>query len=156
MSLTTLRSCGRPGALAWGAATRAVLRRWHGSGEKLSGPTVPITFHHLKDDSRRTVEAYVGENLLEVAHRLHLPLEGACEGSIACSTCHCIFDDDLYDELPEPEEDEDDMLDLAFALTPTSRLGCQVVVTEAMADETVTIPAATTNFYVDGHVPTPH
>ena len=130
------------------ALSRRALRR--------AASTVPITFHHLKDDSRRTVDAEVGENLLEVAHHNGIPLEGACEGSIACSTCHLIFDDDRYDELPEPCEDEDDMLDLAFALTPTSRLGCQVIVTEDMAGETVTIPAATTNFYVDGHVPTPH
>ena len=118
--------------------------------------TVPITFYHLKDNSRTTVDAEVGENLLEIAHHAHIPLEGACEGSIACSTCHLIFSDEVYDELPEPLEDEDDMLDLAFGLTPTSRLGCQVIVTEDMAGQTVTIPAASTNFYVDGHVPTPH
>jgi len=64
--------------------------------------------------------------MLEVAHRNDIELEGACEGSLACSTCHVIIDDQaVYDALPEPDDDENDMLDLAFGLTETSRLGCQ-------------------------------
>ena len=74
----------------------------------------------------------------------------------ACSTCHVIFDDETYDNLPEPSEDEDDMLDQAFGLTATSRLGCQVVIEKEHDGIVVTLPKATRNFYVDGHVPKPH
>jgi ferredoxin len=63
---------------------------------------------------------------------------------------------ELYDSLPEPSEEEEDMLDMAFGLTETSRLGCQVTVTEDMDGMTLEMPAATRNFYVDGHVPKPH
>merc|ERR1712032_894137 len=88
--------------------------------------------------------------------RVFALLAGACECSIACSTCHVILEDEVYDRLEEPEEEEDDMLDLAFGLTPTSRLGCQIIVTEDMDNITVDLPAATRNMYVDGHVPQPH
>jgi len=76
-------------------------------------------------------------------------MEGACEGSIACSTCHVILDDDVYDSLPEPCEEEDDMLDMAPGLTESSRLGCQVFLTTAMDGIRVKLPMATRNFYVD-------
>ena len=73
------------------------------------------------------------------------------------STCHVILPEPLYDALDEASEDEEDMLDLAFGLTPTSRLGCQVVITEHdFKDQVVELPKATRNFYVDGHVPKPH
>jgi ferredoxin-2, mitochondrial len=66
------------------------------------------------------VKAAVGENMLSVAHRENIDLEGACEGSLACSTCHVIVqDENMYDKLPEPDDDENDMLDLAFGLTET-------------------------------------
>ena len=107
------------------------------------------------------MDARVGETLLQVAHRNHIDIEGACEGVCACSTCHVILSDELYDKLTdewdqEPSEDEEDMLDMAFGLTDTSRLGCQVSVTEEMDGEEVHLPSATRNFYVDGHVPQPH
>ena len=98
----------------------------------------------------------VGANFLRSAQRHDLELEGACEGVCACSTCHVIFDDETYDSLPEPSEDEDDMLDQAFGLTATSRLGCQVVIEKEHEGIVVTLPKATRNFYVDGHVPKPH
>lgn len=104
-----------------------------------------------------TVEAPLGENLLEVAHSNEIDLEGACEGSLACSTCHVIVEDQAYyDKIPEPDDDENDMLDLAFGLTDTSRLGCQVIATEELDGMHVTIPSATRNFAVDGFVPKPH
>jgi ferredoxin len=79
-----------------------------------------------KDGREETVSAPLGKSLLEVAHANDIELEGACEGSLACSTCHVIVEDEaLYRRLPEPCEDELDMLDLAFGLTDTSRLGCQ-------------------------------
>jgi ferredoxin len=86
--------------------------------------------------------------LLRTAQRYELEIEGACEGVCACSTCHCILESNVYDSLPEPTEKEEDMLDQAFGLTPTSRLGCQVVVTKDMEGITVKLPKATRNFYV--------
>jgi ferredoxin len=74
----------------------------------------------------------------------------------ACSTCHVIFPLDIYDKLPEPSEAEEDMLDMAFGLTETSRLGCQITITEDMDGLVLQMPKATRNFYVDGHKPRPH
>lgn len=76
--------------------------------------------------------------------------------SLACSTCHVILEDDIFDNLEPAEDEEEDMLDLAFGLTPTSRLGCQVIVDESFANTKIVLPKATRNFYVDGHVPKPH
>ena len=95
--------------------------------------------------TRHEIDARVGQSLLEIAHANGLDLEGSCEGSLACSTCHVIVDEAFYDKLPEPTEDEDDMLDLAFALTHTSRLGCQIVMTDELDGLTVTLPPATRN-----------
>ena len=75
---------------------------------------------------------------------------GACEGSVACSTCHVILPEEYYNLLPEPEDDENDMLDMAFGLTDTSRLGCQVKVTRELDGITCTLPSATRNMFVDG------
>lgn len=77
---------------------------------------------------------------------------GACEGSVACSTCHVILSPEHYDLLPEPEDDENDMLDMAFGLSETSRLGCQVRLTRELDGMTATLPAATRNMFVDGAV----
>ncbi len=83
--------------------------------------------------------------------------KGACEGSLACSTCHVIVEDeDYFERIPEPDDDENDMLDLAFGLTDTSRLGCQVKAAKELDGLKVRIPSATRNFAVDGHVPKPH
>lgn len=70
------------------------------------------------------MEAEEGKSLLEVAHMNEIPVEGACEGSLACSTCHVIISKKLFKQLEEPCEDEEDMLDLAPDLEDTSRLGC--------------------------------
>ena len=99
----------------------------------------------LKDGSRKEVDAPIGLSVLEIAHRNHVDIEGACEGSLACSTCHVIVDPDWYDLLQEASEDEEDMLDLAFNLTKTSRLGCQIVITEELDGLTVRLPVATRN-----------
>ncbi|CAM9525853.1 unnamed protein product, partial [Hapterophycus canaliculatus] len=92
--------------------------------------SVEITWQS-KDGSKKTT-AKCGMNLMRVAHKHGIDLEGACEGVCACSTCHIILDGEVFDELPEASEDEEDMLDLAFGLTETSRLGCQVIVTPEM------------------------
>ena len=101
------------------------------------------------DGTRREVDAPLGLSVLEIAHRNGVDIEGACEGSLACSTCHVIVDPDWFARLEEPTEDEDDMLDLAFGLTPTSRLGCQIVITQELDGLTVTLPAETYNLLLD-------
>ncbi|MSP89168.1 MAG: 2Fe-2S iron-sulfur cluster binding domain-containing protein [Alphaproteobacteria bacterium] len=99
--------------------------------------------------TRHEVDAPVGLSVLEIAHRNKLSLEGACEGSLACSTCHVIVSAEDYERLKEATEEEEDMLDLAFGLTHTSRLGCQIIVTDELDGLTVTLPAATRNMMVD-------
>ena len=107
-----------------------------------------MTFIDAKGN-RKEVEAPVGLSVLEIAHRNKIDLEGACEGSLACSTCHVIVDRDWFDDLDEASEEEEDMLDLAFGLTHTSRLGCQIKMTEELDGLVVTLPAATRNMMVD-------
>jgi 2Fe-2S ferredoxin len=98
-----------------------------------------------RDGSRREVEAPVGLSVLEIAHRNDIDIEGACEGSLACSTCHVIVDSEWYELLKDATEDEEDMLDLAFGLTQTSRLGCQIIMTEELDGLTVALPAGVRN-----------
>lgn len=100
------------------------------------------------DDTKVEVDAPVGLSVLEIAHRHNIDLEGACEGSLACSTCHVVVNQEWYDALPQAEENEEDMLDLAFGLTCTSRLGCQIIMTEELEGLTVKLPAATRNMLV--------
>lgn len=94
------------------------------------------------------VDAPVGLSVLEIAHRNNVDLEGACEGSLACSTCHVVVDKEWYAMLPPSSEEEEDMLDLAFALTTTSRLGCQIIMTEELDGLTLRLPSATRNMMV--------
>jgi 2Fe-2S ferredoxin len=101
-----------------------------------------------RDGTHREVEAPLGTSVLQVARRHDIDIEGACEGSLACSTCHIIVDPEWYDLLKEASEDEDDMLDLAFNLTKTSRLGCQIIITEELDGLTVLLPAATRKLLV--------
>src|SRR5512135_1572914 len=103
----------------------------------------------LQDGTRREVEAPIGLSVLEIAHRNSIDLEGACEGSLACSTCHVIVDPDDFERLKDATEDEEDMLDLAWGLTETSRLGCQIIITDELDGLTVKLPAATRNMMVD-------
>jgi 2Fe-2S ferredoxin len=98
-----------------------------------------------RDGTRREVDAPVGLSVLEIAHKHDIDIEGACEGSLSCSTCHVIVDPEWYDLLKEASEDEEDMLDLAFGLTATSRLGCQIIITEELDGLTVQLPKATRN-----------
>ena len=98
-----------------------------------------------RDGTRREVDAPVGLSVLEIAHRHGVDVEGACEGSLACSTCHVIVDEDWFGKLAKPTEDEEDMLDLAFDLQETSRLGCQIIMTDALDGLVVKLPAGTRN-----------
>ncbi|KAI0305188.1 2Fe-2S ferredoxin-type domain-containing protein [Multifurca ochricompacta] len=115
-----------------------------------SGSHIKLHFRDSKGELIKTVEANEGDDILSIAHEHDIDLEGACEGSVACSTCHIILSPKHYDLLPEPEDDENDMLDMAFGLCETSRLGCQVKLTRELDDMTATLPAATRNMFVDG------
>jgi len=98
--------------------------------------------------TRTEVDAPVGLSVLEIAHKNKIDLEGACEGSLACSTCHVVVDASFFDMLETPAEEEEDMLDLAFGLTHTSRLGCQIIMSDALDGLVVSLPAATRNMQV--------
>lgn len=100
-----------------------------------------------RDGSRRQVDAPVGQSLLDIAQANGIDIEGACEASLCCTTCHVIVDSGDYARLADASEDEDDMLDLAFGLTRTSRLGCQVTMTEELDGLTVTLPPETRNMF---------
>lgn len=117
--------------------------------------TVNVTYID-REDNKINVKAKVGDNVLYLAHRNNVDLEGACEASLACSTCHVYVHEDYFDNLPEPLEEEDDMLDMAPFLQDNSRLGCQIILTKEMDGIELTLPKITRNFYVDGHVPKPH
>ncbi|KIK70340.1 hypothetical protein GYMLUDRAFT_148724, partial [Collybiopsis luxurians FD-317 M1] len=114
------------------------------------GTGIKVHFKDSKGNPIKTVEVNEGDDILAIAHEYDIDLEGACEGSVACSTCHVILTPEYYDLLPEPEDDENDMLDMAFGLTDTSRLGCQVKLTKELDGLTATLPSATRNMFVDG------
>ncbi len=98
-----------------------------------------------RDGARREVDAPLGLSVLEIAHKHGVDIEGACEGSLACSTCHVIVDPSWYGKLAAATEDEEDMLDLAFGLEETSRLGCQIVMIDALDGLVVKLPAGSRN-----------
>lgn len=110
---------------------------------------MPKITYQLPDGTRKVVDAEDGLSVLEVAHKNHIDLEGACEGSLACATCHVIVAPEWYGKLPEATEEEEDMLDMAFGLTPTSRLGCQIIVSDATDGLVISLPEATRNMAVD-------
>ena len=134
-SLSTIQNWNhvRSSASDYQVSTRAY------SSTTPSFKTVSITYIEA-DGTSKTVDAEVGKDLMTVAHDNDIELEGACGGELACSTCHLIFDADIYETLPEKEDEEDDMLDLAFEVTETSRLGCQIPVQENFDGMTVQIP----------------
>jgi 2Fe-2S ferredoxin len=98
-----------------------------------------------RDGNRKEVDAPLGLSVLEIAHKHGVDIEGACEGSLACSTCHVVVDPSWYGKLAGATEDEEDMLDLAFDLQETSRLGCQIIMTDALDGLVVKLPAGTRN-----------
>ncbi len=97
--------------------------------------------------ARREIDAPEGLTLLEVCRRFAVDIEGACGGEMACATCHVVVRERWYDRLPEPEPDEEDMLDLAAGLTATSRLGCQIVLTAALDGLEVRLPETGENLW---------
>lgn len=82
----------------------------------------------------------IGDTLLRAAQAAGLPLEGTCEGQMACSTCHVVVDPEWFDRLEAASEEEEDMLDLAAGVRRTSRLSCQIVLDSAMEGLTASIP----------------
>ncbi|MSO92861.1 MAG: 2Fe-2S iron-sulfur cluster binding domain-containing protein [Rhodospirillales bacterium] len=108
-----------------------------------------MTFIDRKGE-RREVDAPDGVSLLEIAHRHGIDLEGACEGSMACSTCHVIVDPEWFGKLPALSEEEEDMLDLAFGLTKTSRLGCQITMCRELDGIVVRLPTVHRNLLLEG------
>lgn len=92
------------------------------------------------EGARISAKAEPGARLLEVAQNVGMPLEGTCEGQMACSTCHVIVSPDWFDKLPAASNEEEDMLDLAADVARTSRLSCQIALSDALDGMVVRIP----------------
>ena len=105
-----------------------------------------VRFFRTDGTLDKEVEAEPGQRLLDVAWAVNEPLEGACEGVMACSTCHVIVDPQDFENLPPASEEEEDLLDLAAHATRTSRLACQIILTENLKSLDVRIPASATNW----------
>ncbi len=107
--------------------------------------SIRVRFVSADGGEVREVEAHAGDRLLEVAQADGQPLEGTCEGQMACSTCHVIVAPEDFDRLPRASVEEDDLLDLAAHVTRTSRLACQIWLKEGMGTLTVLIPPEARN-----------
>ncbi len=97
------------------------------------------------EGDRVIAEGEDGTPLLELAQAAGMPLEGTCEGQMACSTCHVVIGSDWFERLPEASGDEEDMLDLAAGVTRTSRLSCQIELTSTLDGIEVRIPGEARN-----------
>ncbi|KAJ1641431.1 2Fe-2S ferredoxin-type domain-containing protein [Pavlovales sp. CCMP2436] len=152
----------RPAAGYLARSYRATPALRHLSPESVRATAADVPFTVVDRGGRsHAVVGKEGDNLMYLAHKLQetnpaIVIEGACEASLACSTCHVMISSAHFELLDEPSEVEDDMLDQAPCLTPTSRLGCQITITPELAGMVVSLPKFTRNFYVDGHVPEPH
>ena len=105
-----------------------------------------VRFYRADGTLDKEVEATAGQRLLDVAWAAREPLEGACEGVMACSTCHVIVDKADFEKLPRASDEEEDLLDLAAHASRTSRLSCQIILTEDMETLDVRIPAGSKNW----------
>ena len=101
---------------------------------------MPVINFIKSDGTTHTIEAKEGANLMEVGRDSNMGVEGTCGGSLSCATCHVIFDEAGFALVGGASEDEMDMLDLAFGLTATSRLGCQIKMSDALDGITVQVP----------------
>lgn len=106
---------------------------------------MPTVIFKLPDGAETEVEVELGKSVLQAAWDNNIDIEGACEGAMACSTCHVYLEESAFDQLPEPTEEEDDLLDLAWGVRPTSRLGCQITITADLDGIVLTLPARTNN-----------
>ncbi|KAM4754580.1 LOW QUALITY PROTEIN: ferredoxin-2, mitochondrial [Cyanocitta cristata] len=149
-------------AASGGSVTRRLLRgvsrSLSGGGAAAEEPEAAVVNVVFVDREGRQVpvRGRVGDNVLHLAQRHGLELEGACEASLACSTCHVYISEPHLSRLPAPDEREEDLLDQAPLLQENSRLGCQVLLSPALEGARIVLPRVTRNFYVDGHVPKPH
>lgn len=109
-----------------------------------------------KNGNSTFIRGKVGDNVLYLAHRHDIEMEGACEASLACTTCHVYVESDHVNVLPEADDKENDLLDMAPFLKENSRLGCQIILKKELEGIRLRLPQATRNFYVDGHKPKPH
>ena len=108
--------------------------------------SIRVNFIEKSSNITHKIDAPLGINILELAHNNNIELEGACECSLACSTCHVIVKSkEYFDKLPEPTEEELDMLDLAYELTDNSRLGCQIITKPEIDNIELIIPDGTRN-----------
>jgi ferredoxin len=99
-----------------------------------------IRFFNQDGTLIQTVEAAPGTRLLELAQTNGQPLEGSCEGAMACSTCHVLITGGDSDMLPTPSDEEEDMLDFAVGASRASRLACQIVLTSDIQNLDVRMP----------------
>lgn len=106
--------------------------------------SIAVTFLDSKGKETKTV-GEKGMTVLQLAQEAGMDIEGACEGNMACSTCHVIVDKGFFDLLPEASEEEEDMLDLASGLKATSRLGCQLVLEEKLDGMRLQLPVENRN-----------
>ncbi|EDW19665.1 adrenodoxin-like protein 1, mitochondrial [Drosophila mojavensis] len=137
--------------------TTRLLRHGEYEWEDPKSPDEIVNITYVDKDGKRTkVQGKVGDNVLYLAHRHGIEMEGACEASLACTTCHVYVKNDYLEKLNEADEKEDDLLDMAPFLRENSRLGCQIVLEKSMEGMELELPKATRNFYVDGHKPKPH
>lgn len=107
---------------------------------------IKVRFFKADGTLDKEVDAQAGQRLLDVAWAAREPLEGACEGVMACSTCHVIVDAADVAKLPPPSEEEEDLLDLAAHAVRTSRLACQIILADEMESLSVRIPPSATNW----------
>ncbi|XP_053533117.1 ferredoxin 1b [Ictalurus punctatus] len=147
-----LRVCGRTlifsnGVRLWGETLgfRNVIRPFsrHHALLSNSSPSSKVLLHFINQSgTKMSVTATEGESLLDVVINKNLQIDGfgACEGTLGCSTCHLIFDECVYERLEPAADEEMDMLDLAYGLSKTSRLGCQVIVEPWMNGMMVRVP----------------
>ena len=105
-----------------------------------------VRFFRADGSLDKEVDAAPGQRLLDVAWAAREPLEGACEGVMACSTCHVIVEPDDFEKLPAASEEEEDLLDLAAHATRTSRLACQIILTDELKSLNVRIPPEARNW----------
>ena len=105
-----------------------------------------VRFHKADGTLDKEVEAAPGQRLLDVAWAASQPLEGACEGVMACSTCHVIVDVQDFERLPPASEEEEDLLDIAAHVRRTSRLACQIMMSEELETLSVRMPPAARNW----------
>jgi ferredoxin, 2Fe-2S len=106
---------------------------------------MPKVIFVAPDGTQTETEIAAGVSVLQAAWDNKIDIEGACEGCMACSTCHVIVDEAHFALLPDPSDEEEDLLDLAWGVRPTSRLGCQITMTDALDGIEVGLPATTNN-----------